>query len=329
MKIKLKKIILGIAITILIPTAAFADEVDFEHVYYKTSNSNNSDAGNYQILKKTNADLPKIIINKNDGTYQIGYCIDVGANLPNSGDNDIISVHNQNLEQYLSSNNVKNAKEISKKINEYIYYGYDIKDKSSREKGEYYAATQQLIWEILSDAGYRTAEYNSIAPFHLKNGTPIDLTPEKNEILSKINNHYKTPSFCSTTEKLEIAVGETAIYTDNNGVLSNYNVECSEGMRCEKDGNKLKVSIVSATGEQKITFTKSGAGAGTTLYKEGGNQAVVINQGKIEPVSCSFGVDAYKNVQTSGMKIFAIIIMGMLFGLTAYLIYYKKVNLNN
>lgn len=329
MKTKLKKIILGLSVTFLIPTIAYCDEVDFDNVFYKVSNSNQSDAGYYQILKKTNADLPKIIINKNDGSYQIGYCIDVGANLPNSGDNDTISIYNQNLEQYLSSNNVKNAKEISKKINEYIYFGYSVKDKTSREQGEYYAATQQLIWETLSDAGYRTAEYNSIAPFHLKNGTQIDLTPEKNEILSKINNHYKTPSFCSSTEKLEIAVGETATYTDNNGVLPNYNVECSEGMRCEKDGNKLKVSIVSATGEQKITFTKSGAGDGTTLYKEGNNQAVVINQGKIEPVSCSFGVDAYKNVQTSGIKTLAIISIGLLFGLTAYLIYYKKVNLNH
>lgn len=332
MKIKLKKIILGIAVTILIPTKVYCAEVSMEYVY-KIPAGGTTESGNYRILKSTRDSeqnykkMPKIII-KDGNNNHIGYCIDVEENLK-SGDS--ISVYSQNLEQYLSSKNVNNANQIAKKINEYIYFGYKTTDVSAKENGEYYAATQQLIWETLSNAGYRSVEYNKVLPFRISGNESltVDLTNEKNEILTKINNHYKTPSFCSSTEKLEIAVGETATYTDNNGVLSNYNVECSEGMKCEKNGNNLKVSIITATGEQKITFTKNGDGTGTTLYKEGNNQAVVINQGKIEPVSCSFGIDAYQNVQTSGRKILTIITIGLIFGLTAYLIYYRKENLNN
>lgn len=332
MKSKLKKILLGLAVITIIPTKVYCAEVSMEHVY-KIPSGVTTDLGLYRIKKSSrdseqNYDfMPKIII-KDGGNNHIGYCIDVEENLK-SGDS--ISPYNQTLEQYLSSKNISNANQIAKKINEYIYYGYKTTDVTAKENGEYYAATQQLIWETLSNAGYRSAEYNTVIPFRISGNesTIVDLTKEKNEIISKINNHYKTPSFCSSNEKLELAVGETATYTDNNGVLSNYNVECSEGIKCEKDGNNLKVSILSDSGEQNIAFTKNGDGVGTTLYKEGNNQAVVINEGKIEPVSCSFGVDTYKNVQTSGIKIVTIISIGMLFGLTAYLIYYKKENLNN
>lgn len=327
---KISKILL--ALTILLTTKeVLAAEVDLENTYYKW-NSSMTDSGNYQIKKSSKNsegkynDLPKIIIKDGSNNY-IGYCIDIGLNLPGH-DNDSISVYSKTLEEYLSGvlgSNSSKAKEITKKINEYIYFGYDIKDTKSKEKGEYYAATQQLIWEELSKAGYRSNEYSQAIPFLLAgNSTEIDLTNEKNTILNSINNYYKTPSFCSSQNKLEIAVGETATYTDNNKVLSQYEVNCSDGLTCKKNGNDLKVTVQNDSGEQTITFTKAGAGKGTTLYKEGSNQAVVINQGKVEPVSCQFGIDTYKNVQTGGSLIIGTIFLAGLSFCIAYIMYLKK-----
>lgn len=325
---KRKKILLSLAATLLIPTKIYCAEVSMEYVY-KLPPEGTNESGNYRILKSTRDSdgnyekMPKIII-KDGGNNYIAYCIDVGENLK-SGDS--ISLYGQSLEQYLSSKNLSNAKELAKKINEYAYFGYKTNDVTAKENGEYYAATQQLIWETLANAGYRSEEYNSVIPFRITSNesTIVDLTKEKNEIINKINNYYKTPSFCSSKERLELAVGETATYTDNNGVLANYKVNCSNGIKCETQGNKLTISILENTGKQDITFTKDGAGQETKFYKQGEeNQGVVINQGKLEPVSCKFGVDTYKNVQTSGMKITLIISIGLIFSLIAYLIYYRS-----
>ena len=58
------------------------------------------------------------------------------------------------------------------------------------------------------------------------------------------------------------------------------------------------------------------------------NQGVVINQGKVEPVSCQFGIDTYKNVQTSGAKAVAIVSLGMLSIIIAYIIITNNKYLN-
>lgn len=341
MKQKIGKVLLTLMIMFLMTKNVYgAADVDLLPTYYRTSDSNISNAGEYIIYKSINGAKPtqlvRIIIKDGSNRY-LGYCIDVGATLPGQGGvEDLISPLNQSLEDYINStlNNSAKSKELSKKINEYIYIvdkniysGYDMTNVNNKEKGEYYAAAQLLIWEALYKAGYRQNYYSENVTLTLGKdgaGDEIVLTKEKNDILAAIDNYYKTPSFCSSKERLELAVGETATYTDNNGVLANYKVNCSDGIKCETQGNKLTVSIVKNTGKQDITFTKSGAGEETKVYREKDYQGVVINQGKIEPVSCKFGVDTYQNVQTSGMKITLIISIGLIFGLIAYLIYYRS-----
>jgi len=334
MKKNINKILLVLTVLLCGIKEINGAEVDLEYAYYKW-NPNMTDSGNYRIRKNSKNsegqydDLPKIVIKEGSDKY-IGYCIDIGLNLPGH-DNDYISTLNKSLEEYLNENLKDNEKatETSKKINEYIYFGYDVKDTTSREKGEYYAATQQLIWETLSKVGYRSDIYSSSIPFRLSgNGSEIDLTEEKNNILNSINNYYKTPSFCSSQTKLEIAVGESATYTDKNKVLNNYEVNCSEGLKCEKNGNDLKVTVLKESGEQTIKFTKEGSGKETVVYKEGNNQAVVINQGKIDPVSCQFGIDTYKNVQTGGNMVIGAIFLSSISFVIAYLIYVKKTTFN-
>lgn len=321
MKNKISKILLALIISFVMTKDVYGAKVNLYYTYH-----NDNENGNYRIHKNINGNdsyLDTIEIEDGDSKYK-AFCVDVGANLQSR---ESISKLSQSLEQYLNStlNNDAKSKEVAKKINEYLYFGYGYND--SQRTNNYYAATQKLIWDELYNAGYRQSSYSNEAYFTV-GGNAIDLSNEMSNIKNLINNYYKTPSFTLTSEKLEIAVGSTETYKDNNGVLSQYKVNCSEDIKCEVEGNNLKITALKESGEQKITFTKEGAGSGTVIYKEGNNQGVAISQGKIDPISFEFGINTYQNVQTSGIKVLLIASMAIIFGLLSYLIYYKNKILN-
>ena len=288
--------------------------------------------GNEVYKSGTNGNLWKISIEGVNGSDYWAYCIDYGA-IIEKGSAESISLQ-EYFENGLSSSN---AATLAKKINEYIYFGYYGQDGSQSEK--YYMATQRLIWQAIYESGFYSSSYYKgrniditgidNLNFQYSGGTAIDVSQEMTAIKKKISTYYQTPSFCSSDSKLEIAVGETATYTDNNGVLSNYKVTCGTGLTCETSGNKLKVTAVNEGADQTITLSKSGAGTGTTVYRISSEyQAAVPTIGKVEPVSCNFGVDTYKNVQTSDIKIISIIFVAILCGIMSYIIYTSKRMLN-
>lgn len=265
-----------------------------------------------------------IEIGPHSSTTTTAYCIDVGATL---GDRAPISQLNENLESYLTRmlNNKEKAVKVTKKINEYIQFGYKYNGQNS---DKYLIATQKLIWDELYNAGYRQNYYSNNVYF-TAGGNDYDISAEESKIKSNINNYYKTPSMCSSTTKLEIAIGETATYEDTNKVLSNYKVNCDEGLVCEIKENTLKVTANSEGAEYKITFTKNGlSGTSNIIYQRSNEQAILVNATPIEAVSCQFGIDTYKNVQTSGMKIIYIAVIGLFSGIMAYIAYYTKKSFN-
>ena len=277
----------------------------------------------YKNVDGTQRDLVQISIKDNaTGETFNGYCIDVGATLTSSGEHTT----GQSLFDYLNSflNDETKTKNVIKKINEYNYFGYGYNNQNNYK---YYIATQKLIWDELYNAGYRQEYYGTNVTFTSSQGT-IDITNEINTIKNSISNYYKTPSFCSNQSKIEIAVGETATYTDNNNVLSNYNITCSDSLSCKKEGNTLKVTATKEGSEQKINFSKTIEGENLTLFKQENRQSVIANKGQIEPISCDFGIDTYKNVQTSDTKIIYVITIGLFCGTIAYIMYYTKKTLN-
>lgn len=317
MKSKMSKVLVSILAISMSTKSVFADTIKENYVYYNDQQTD----GHYRIHKTINSvqsDLIKIRISGSE-TEKIGFCIDVGENLPNGSQ---INKIDQSLADYLNKtlNDSAKTKRLASEINEIIHFGYE-----SHPTDNYYAATQKMIWEKLYNAGYRTEHYGTDVTFSYGT-TTVDFKDEISAINKAISDNKKTPSQCSSTTKLELAVGETATYTDKNGVLSNYKVACSEGLKCETSGNNLKITVLKESGKQKITFSKEGSGSSTVVYKEGNNQAVTINTGSIAPVSCEFGVDTYKNSQTSGVKNLAIISIGLLCGLISYFFYYYSQN---
>ena len=272
---------------------------------------------------KTDRQL-SIAIGEHSSNTIPGYCIDVGLEL---GDRKPISQYDGNLEDYLTEKlkSQTTAKNVANKINQYIQFGYNYNNQNS---DKYFIATQKLIWDELYHAGYRKDYYGDDVYFTAGDST-YDISNEEATIKNNISNYYKTPSMCSSTSKLEIAVGETISYEDTSKVLSNYQASCSEGLICEIEGNTLKVTANKEAKEQKIKFSKSGIkGNENIIYKREGEQAVLVNGKPIEGVSCEFGIDTYKNVQTSGAKIVAIVSLSVLSIIMAYVIVKRNQYIN-
>ena len=192
------------------------------------------------------------------------------------------------------SSRMASATNVAKKINEYIYFGYGYNGQTGYK---YRLATQKLIWDELYSNGYNTSHNSTEVSFYPASYSSqiIDITTEMNQIKANISNFKKKPSFCSSSSKLDLKIGEQTTFTDTNGVLSSYNkIECTGGIECTRDGDKLTVKSVSEGTDNKITFTKNGAGEGGVLYTKTNFQGVITNQGQVGPVTCTFGIDTHK-----------------------------------
>lgn len=281
------------------------------------------DNGNCRVNKTINgttSELDRITVTTSTDSEVTAYCVDVSANLKSG---DVASLLSQNLAEYFNNtfNDMTKSKEITKKINEYIYFGYGYSEHVSKN---YYIATQKLIWDELYNNGYRQEYYSPNVILTTVNGVTVDVSSEISEIKKLISNYYKTPSMCSSTTQLELAVGETKTYTDTAGVLSNYKVNCSSGLTCETSGNTLKITASQAGNDYKVTFTKDGQETYPVVYKKENGQGVTIGTGTLAGVSCEFGVDSYTNVQTSDTKIVVVISIGLIAATMAYAIYITK-----
>lgn len=91
----------------------------------------------------------------------------------------------------------------------------------------------------------------------------------------------------------------------------------------------MKIKALKSDGEKKVIFIKKGTGTGIQIYKGNSDeQAVITGEGSLGPVSCTMGINTYKNVQTSGTKVAAIILLGSVLLTVTYLIYYRNKKLN-
>lgn len=273
---------------------------------------------------------------------QAAYCVEVGADLnPQYSYNSDAGL---TLESFLEGKvDASKKSNLITQLNNYLYFGYKAGDSYSddNEAARYELATQKLIWDAIYDAGYRTEHYNknmtyflgeypldaeghpSRTPYSAKLGD-VAVQTEMNAVKSKISAYKKTPSFCSSNVKLEIALGETATYTDSNKVLSKFKINCSDGIKCEVDGNNLKVTAKKVGADHKITFTKNGAGEGAKIYTSANQQAIIIGEGKTAPVTCDFGVDTYENVQTGSFKALIFSLVGLISFFVGYTIFATK-----
>ena len=111
------------------------------------------------------------------------------------------------------------------------HYGYDY---PGHQTLRFRIATQQLIWEAVSDFTF---------PFNTQlfgAGTPINVNYERNRIMNLVNNHYTRPSFHNTTRIVN--VNDSITITDANMVLNNYTVVNSPDAVTSINGNSITIT---------------------------------------------------------------------------------------
>lgn len=260
-----------------------------------------------------------------DGT--VAFCVEHGINFK-SGE-----VDTETLTNYFKNGlTEEKTKELVKQISEYLYFGYGNEGKNS---DEYYLATQKLIWEAISKSGFYASEYyaNRIQSYNFttieykyKNGDNIDLTDEVKNINNAISKYYAKPSICSSNLE-ELEVGEVIRYEDTNKVLDQYNVTCADGIKCEKNGNVLKITGIKEGKNQKITLSKSEVKKEIPLYIANGYQGVITKAGNLEAVSCNNEITTFVAPVTADINITLIMAVALISGMMMY-ITYKSVNEN-
>lgn len=142
------------------------------------------------------------------------------------------------------------------------YYGYDY--PSHKGNYRYYLASQELIWKKVRnvDVKFSTALNGK--------GEVIDVTKEKNEILSLISQHEVKPSFNGNT--YTTILGNTVSIIDNNNVLSEYEIYSNDNNNVNIDGNNLNITTTN-TGDSSVRLVKKSYSNDVTIvYYNGSSQ---------------------------------------------------------
>jgi len=165
---------------------------------------------------------------------RLAYCIEPGASINTR-------VYNSNT----NWNGTSLSEEVSKYIEKIGYYGYEY---YNHQTPYYYIATQELIWKAIKniDIYWTTGENGT--------GSVIDISKEKNEILSLVQKHNNIPSFANDTITGEI--GTTKTFYDENGVLNDFDISESNYHKIDKQNNKLLITFSNELKEDILTLTR-------------------------------------------------------------------------
>lgn len=159
-----------------------------------------------------------------------------------------------------------NIKGISASDKEYIellaYYGYGYSNHTSKE---YYMASQELIWEYVSNYDIFWTDGPK------KTGNVLNIDSYKNDILQLVKGHYVKPSFDGGL--YTIKHGDAIYLTDNNKVLENYEiVDFDLNARIVK--NRLKLSAYELKSNEVLLRKKKINNDVSIIYTKNDSQTV-------------------------------------------------------
>ena len=135
------------------------------------------------------------------------------------------------------------------------YYGYRY---DGHDSINYYIATQDLLWRFSPDDDIKWTTTNN------EYGEVIDVSNEKNEILSLVSKHNVLPSFNNSNN--DILVNGVLELNDDNDVLYNYDLEYDDSLIIETGNNNIKITPTNE-GEYKIKLKhKVNYDSGTYIF---------------------------------------------------------------
>ena len=236
----MKKIILLLAVILFLIPKVFASTVTLgvEKIYDTYAYFYDEDQGKNRYVY-----AEKYSFNNN-----LAYCLELGKKIYGGIYTPTTSFDALNI----SEDKLERLKLI-------IYYGYEYPGHNT---DAYFMATQELIWDEMSNISISWVR--SLTPSKV-----VDVSTEREEILSLIETHYKKPSFISN--QIEYTLGETLSIEDFNNVLKYFEIE---NEHVEITDNKL--IIHPGFVEEEITLSKpSYTQNGFLLYTSGESQKMM------------------------------------------------------
>ena len=146
---------------------------------------------------------------------------------------NILEITDNYYNTYTDWSVVNFSDEVKALIEKIGYYGYDY---PGHQTNYYYIAAQELIWKAVNpnvESTWTTEENYG--------GKVIDISKEKEEIMSLVKSHDLKPSFSEKLFKGE--VGSTITLEDENNVLDDYDIMESENHDIVKEDNKLIIHL--------------------------------------------------------------------------------------
>ena len=189
------------------------------------------------------------------------FCIEPGVLFNESGDYPV----NYTAWDDLSETQRQAIWEIS-------YYGYNY---PNHQNSRYYTATQLLIWQVV-DKWYD--------PYTVDGSSYFDVSAEINEINRLRSQPQGRPSFHNQTIKMGLNTPVTI--TDSKGVLSNFAVNSTNGIKTFQSGNNLTIELTSEDYTKQAIYGRSTGNTVTDcniIYGSAGDQKVIYLAKRTDP----------------------------------------------
>ena len=167
---------------------------------------------------------------------RIAYCVEPGVEITESY-----------YDIYTDWSKVNFSDELKEYIEKLGYYGYEY---PGHQTSRYYIAAQELIWKAVkpeTEVVWTTGKNYT--------GEVIDVSKEKEEILSLVQKHDLKPSF--SEKSFKAVVGNKIVLEDENNVLDDYGISSSEYHDVVKEGNTITITLNSeVVPEETLTLTR-------------------------------------------------------------------------
>ena len=167
---------------------------------------------------------------------RIAYCVEPGVEITESY-----------YDIYTDWSKVNFTDELKEYIEKLGYYGYEY---PGHQTSRYYIAAQELIWKAVkpeTEVVWTTGKNYT--------GEVIDVSKEKEEILSLVQKHDLKPSF--SEKSFKAVVGNKIVLEDENNVLDDYEISSSEYHDVVKEGNTITITLNSeVVPEETLTLIR-------------------------------------------------------------------------
>lgn len=182
---------------------------------------------------------------------------------------------------------INNSYQLNEKDKEYFelvsYFGYNSEQNTIYD----YMAVQELIWERIMGEGkifWSTEKYGD--------GNNIDIKEYKDEILTKISEFEKNPSFKDTNYYINSF--ETLNILDKNKVINNYKFEITGNSKIEVRDNYLRITKDDIN-DEILTIKRTINNGKTIIYSSSGSQTLgKFGINKTNEMKLNIILDKYK-----------------------------------